>query len=232
MRRLPSGTCTLKPLILPKAAIIPSIPASAPLYTFSESPFDDLSHKSVDSLTAFLSQSELSSSLSARDMALRRRKATWTQNQTLKGLEGKLKQVDGSLKASVMHDHSPISEMISHTPERTSSEEQRTKRPRPLSLEKEFELANGNSPNQFDDGLIPVESEAPLEATHEYAPHSPSAFLRRQQSWTAGSEVTPKQNLETIAWSSYIILYHLTTHPLPLPSLLRVLSTSSQDLPT
>ena len=92
MRRLPSGTCTLKPLILPKAAIIPSIPASAPLYTFPESPFDDLSHKSVDSLTAFLSQSELSSSLSAPDMALRRRKATWTQNQTLKALEGKSKQ--------------------------------------------------------------------------------------------------------------------------------------------
>ncbi|MCJ1342323.1 hypothetical protein MMC31_000505 [Peltigera leucophlebia] len=194
MRRFPSGTCTLKPLILPKAAIIPSIPASAPLYTFSESPFDDLSDKSVDPLTAFLSQSELSSSLSTPDMALRRRRATWTQNQTLKALEGKLKQADGSLEASVMYDYSPISEKISHTPERTSS--QRTKRPRPLSLEKELELANGNSPNQFDDGLILVESEGNRadQGSHEYAPHSPSAFLRRQRSWTADSEITPKQN--------------------------------------
>lgn len=204
MRRFPSGTCTLKPLILPKAAVIPSIPASAPLYTFSESPFDDLSDNSVDPLTAFLSQSEISSSLSTPDMALRRRRATWTQNQTLKALEGKLKQVDGSLEASVMYGYSPISEKISHTPERTSSEKQRSKRPRPLSLEKELELANGNSPNQFDDGLIPVESEveseAPLVANQadsgfdEHPPASPSAFLRRQRSWTADSEITPKQN--------------------------------------
>ena len=113
-----------------------------------------------------------------------------------------------------MHDHSPISEKISHTPEWTSSEKQRTKRPRPLSLEKELELANGNSPNQFDDGLIPVESEAPLEAnradqgSHEYAPHSPSAFLRRQQSWTAGSEITPKQNVR----NNCMEFLH---HPLP-----------------
>lgn len=199
MRRFPSGTCTLKPLILPKAAVIPSIPASAPLYTFSESPFDDLSDNSVDPLTAFLSQSEISSSLSTPDMALRRRRATWTQNQTLKALEGKLKQVDGTLEASVMYGDSPILEKISHTPERTS-EKQRTKRPRPLSLEKELQLANGNSPNQFDDGLIPVESETSLETNQadqcsdEHAPASPSAFLHRQRSWTADSEITPKQN--------------------------------------
>ncbi|MCJ1342032.1 hypothetical protein MMC31_000212 [Peltigera leucophlebia] len=56
MRRFPLGTCTLKPLILPKAAIIPSITASAPLYTFLESPSDDLSDKSVDLLTAFFLQ--------------------------------------------------------------------------------------------------------------------------------------------------------------------------------
>lgn len=200
MRRFPSGTCTLKPLILPKAAVIPSIPASAPLYTFSESPFDDNSDKSVDPLTAFLSQSEISSSLSTPDMALRRRRATWTQNQTLKALEGKLKHADGSLEASVMYGYSPISEEASHTPERASSEKRRTNRPRPLSLEKELELANGDSPNQFYDGLIPVESEAHSEsiqadlASHEYASPSPSAFLRRQRSWTTGSEITPKQN--------------------------------------
>lgn len=200
MRRFPSGTCTLKPLILPKAAVISSIPASAPLYTFSESPFDDSSDKSVDPLTAFLSQSEINPSLSTPDMALRRRRATWTQNQTLKALEGKLKQVNGSLKASVMYGNSPISEKTSHTPERASSEKQRIKRPRPLSLEKELEMANGDSPNQFDDGLMPVESAAHPEsiradlASHEHAPPSPSAFLRRQRSWTAGSEITPKQS--------------------------------------
>lgn len=199
MRRFPSGTCTLKPLILPKAATIPSIPTSAPLYTFSESPFDDPSDKSVDPLTAFLSQSELSSSLSTPDMALRRRRATWTQNQTLKALEGNLKRVDGSLEASVMYGYSPISEKISHTPERISSERQSTKRPRPLSLEKELELANGDSPNQFDDGLVPIEPEAHLESiradpdSRQHAPPSPSAILRRQRSWTADSEITPKQ---------------------------------------
>lgn len=191
MRRFPSGTCTLKPLILPKAAVIPSIPASAPLYTFSESPFDDLSDNSVDPLTAFLSQSEISSSFCTPDMALHRRRATWTQNQTLKTLEGKLKQIDGSLEASVMYGYSPISAEMSHTPERTSCEKQRSKRPRPLSLEKELELANGNSPNQFDDGLIPVESEAPLVANQ--AEPGPDE-LRRRRSWTADSEITPKQN--------------------------------------
>lgn len=200
MRRFPSGTCTLKPLILPKAAVIPSIPASAPLYTFSESPFDDNSDKSADPLIAFLSQGEIGSSLSTPDMALRRRRATWTQNQTLKALEGKLKQADGSLKASATYSYSPVSEGTSHTPERAPSEKQRTKRPRPLSLEKELELADRDSPNQFYDGLVPVELEAHLEsiradpASHEHASSSPSAFLRRQRSWTAGSEITPKQN--------------------------------------
>ena len=225
MRRFPSGTCTLKPLILPKAAVIPSIPASAPLYTFSESPFDDLPDKSVDPLTAFLSQSEINSSLSTPDMALRRRRATWTQNQTLKALEGKLKHVDGSLEASVMYGYSPISEKISHTPERTSSEKQRPKRPRPLSLEKELELANENSPNRFDDGLIPVKPEAPLEAnradpsSHEYAPPSPSAFLRRQRSWTGDSEITPKQNARDscMEFLPHSLLHTPTPVTTPLP---------------
>lgn len=200
MRRFPPGTCTLKPLILPKAAVTTSIPASAPLYNFSEYPFDDNSDKSVDPLTAFLSQSEISSSLSTPDMALHRRRATWTQNETLKALEGKLKQADGSLEASVMYGYSPISEETSHTPEKASSEIQITNRSRPLSLEKELELANGDSPNQFYDSLIPVESEAHSEsiradlASHEYASPSTSAFSRRQRSWTTGSEITPKQN--------------------------------------
>lgn len=233
MRRFPSGTCTLKPLILPKAAVIPSIPASAPLYTFSESPFDDSSDKSVDPLTAFLSQSEISSSLSTPDMELRRRRATWTQNQTLKALEGKLKQADGSLAASVMYGYSPISEEASHTPERASSEKQRTNRPRPLSLEKELELANGDSPNQFYDGLIPVESEAHSEsiradlASHEYA-SSPSAFLRRQRSWTTGSEITPKQNarcscMEFLPHPSPPVSTPVTT-PLPTKSAFSILT--------
>lgn len=231
MRRFPSGTCTLKPLILPKATVIPSIPASAPLYTFSESPFDDLSDKSVDPLTAYLSQSELSSSLSTPDMALRRRRATWTQNQTLKALEGKLKQVDGSLEASVMYDYRPTSEKTSHVPEKTSSEKQRTKRPRPLSLEKELELANGNSPNQFDDGLIPVESEAPLEAdpgSHEYGPHSPSAFLRSQRNWTADSEITPKQNTRNICME----FLHHPSAPNPTPVNTHVPPKSAFDILT
>lgn len=234
MRRFPSGTCTLKPLILPKASVIPSIPASAPLYTFSESPFDDNSDKSVDPLTAFLSQSEISSSLSTPDMALRRRRATWTQNQTLKALEGKLKQADDSLEASVMYGYSPISEETSHTPERASSEKQRTSRPRPLSLEKELELANGDSPNQFYDGLIPVESEAHSESTradlapHEYASPSPSAFLRRQRSWTTGSEITPKQNarcscMEFLPHPSPPVPTPVTT-PLPTKSAFSILT--------
>lgn len=234
MRRFPSGTCTLKPLILPKATVTTSIPASAPLYNFSEYPFDDNSDKSVDPLAAFLSQSEISSSLSTTDMALHRRRATWTQDETLKALEGKLKQADGSLEASVMYGYSPISDETSHTPEKASSEKQRANRPRPLSLEKELELANGDSPNHFYDGLIPVEAEAHSEsirsdlASHEYASPSSSALSRRQRSWTTGSEITPKQNarcscMEFLPQPSPPVSTPVTT-PLPTKSAFSILT--------
>lgn len=89
MRRFPSGSCALKPLILPNATAGPSLPFSAPIRASSLSPTRDTSGSSLDLTTSFLSQPDYTSPYSTPTQPPRRRSATWAQEQTLNALEGR-----------------------------------------------------------------------------------------------------------------------------------------------
>lgn len=89
MRRFPSGTHTLKPLILPTAAVVPSLPASAPIYGTNRSPVRDISSTSLDPAMAFISKVESSSPFTTPTQPMRWRSTTWAQKKALDALEGR-----------------------------------------------------------------------------------------------------------------------------------------------
>ncbi|MCJ1437422.1 hypothetical protein MMC27_006809 [Xylographa pallens] len=90
MRRFPSGSCSLKPLILPTTtAVTQCLPASAPAYSNYSTPFRELSNTSIDPTTAFLSNSVDSSPFETPTQPARRRSASWAQQQALDALEGR-----------------------------------------------------------------------------------------------------------------------------------------------
>ena len=89
MRRFPSGTHTLKPLVLPTATVVPSLPASAPTYGTNPSPTRDMSNTSFDPTTAFISKVESSSPFITPTQPVRRRSTTWAQKNAFDALEGK-----------------------------------------------------------------------------------------------------------------------------------------------
>ncbi|MCJ1398621.1 hypothetical protein MMC11_001821 [Xylographa trunciseda] len=90
MRRFPSGSCSLKPLILPVAtAVTQCLPASAPAYSNYSTPFRDFSNPSIDPTTAFLSQPVDSSPFTTPTQPIRRRSTSWAQQQALAALEGR-----------------------------------------------------------------------------------------------------------------------------------------------
>lgn len=157
MRRFPSGLCTLKPLILPKATVSP-LPASAPISATSGMRPRHISNVSLDPTMAFLSKIDGSSPFSTPTQGSRQRSATWAQEETLKTLErnskefGLMNENAGALSPSPLQ--TPLDFEV-----RDATEQQKARRPRPLSLEKELELANMMSPNNLDDALVPVDLE-------------------------------------------------------------------------
>ncbi|MCJ1464095.1 hypothetical protein MMC07_002707 [Pseudocyphellaria aurata] len=194
MRRFPSGSCTLKPLILPRTAVTPSLPASAPVIHYhSDIRPRDTSGNSFDPTTAFLSRDELASPLSTPTLPTRQRAATESQQQTLEALEGKFQQLNGFLGP-------PTPTSLHETPvdlfDNRMSEQPEKRRTRPLSLEKELELAHLISPNQFEEGLIPAtEVEMELEATRSKLDLVQTALPNTSQytrSLTTETDVTPK----------------------------------------
>ena len=194
MRRFPSGSCALKPLILPKTAVTLSLPASAPIHTSPGLSQRDFSCASLDPTTAFLSKYDFSSPLSTPTSSCRQRSATWTQQQTLRALEGKLTHIDRFSEASIRYSPAAFSEDHFEPREET----QTPKRRRPLSLEKELEIANMLSPNHFEDGLIPVmedegddETLAGSSDPAQTAPDLPNIFLS-QEGLSTESDDTPK----------------------------------------
>lgn len=157
MRRFPSGSCTLKPLILPKAAVTPSLPASAPVMPcYSDLQRRHSSGNSLDPTTAFLSMIDRSSPLSTPTLPTRQRSATGTQQRTLEALEGSSKQLSTFRGVSMSHGPTSLQETPLDSLSDRISERSEQKRARPLSLEKELELANILSPHQFEDGLMPA----------------------------------------------------------------------------
>lgn len=159
MRRFPSGLCTLKPLILPKATATASLPASAPISATSGFSPRHISSASLDPTVAFLSKADDGSSLSTPTQGLRQRSATWAPEETQKALERSPNGFnligDGAFVRSPM---SPVDISLNHNGG-LQIEPAKSRRSRPLSLEKELELAHMLSPTNFDDGPIPIEAE-------------------------------------------------------------------------
>lgn len=166
MRKFPSGSISLRPLILPAATVVPSLPASAPIYPSIEATARrDISEASLDPTTSFLSKPMESSPATTPDQTGRHRSTLWAQEQTLKALEGRF--VDAKCL-----DHEQASPSIVQTSEEKlvgfeevpSEDHKRRSRPRSLQEELEgadFEEAGPTQPSvmpkPFENGLIPVE---------------------------------------------------------------------------
>lgn len=88
MRRFPSGSCSLKPLILPKATGSMSHPASAPVLGAQGCASRDVSGVSLDPTISFISRPEDSSPFDTPTKPARERPASWTQGETIKALQG------------------------------------------------------------------------------------------------------------------------------------------------
>lgn len=99
MRRFPSGSCSLKPLILPTASAGMSIPASAPVYPSYSRPARDISGNSIDPTISFLSNPLFDTPTQPR-----RRSAAWAQEDTLKALEGDFDRCDSFEGALARHE--------------------------------------------------------------------------------------------------------------------------------
>lgn len=114
MRRFPSGSCALKPLILPNSTGGPSLPFSAPTRASCSSPSRDVSGRSLDPTTSFLSQPECDSPYSTPTQPSRGRSSTWAQEQTLNALEGRTTSHYSNMpeNVSLLSPRSYISEPI------------------------------------------------------------------------------------------------------------------------
>lgn len=159
MRRFPSGLCTLKPLLLPKATVTASLPASAPVSATSGLSPRHISNVSLDPTVAFLSKIDDGSRNSTPTQGLRQRSATWAQEDTLRTLEGNPKAFSFIDDGAIAYSPTSPGDILLDRNGAVAMEQAKPRRARPLSLEKELELANMLSPNNFDDALIAVDAE-------------------------------------------------------------------------
>ena len=220
MRRFPSGSGNLKPLILPSAAGTPSLPASAPVYQASDVFQRDISNFSLDPTTAFLSQQELSSTVQTPTQPQRARSNTWAQNDALRALEGRSSYSDVTTNDEVpLQTPPPTVEECFSKAIRESSEEQEQKASRPKSLEEELrkaflETSDTSFAASFNEGLMladeeshyvrnvtagnepyrgAIESDSILIGIDERpASPSPAKLHLRQRFISPSSEITPK----------------------------------------
>ena len=193
MRRFPSGSYSLKPLILPTATTIPSLPASAPIYPCSPTPSRNITDISLDPTTAFLSRHDLGSPTSAPTPSNQRDSAAWAQEQALRSLEGRNRQLEPvDVQPSNPEDErAPLNE--------SSSEACTFRRVRPRSLREELEQDNLLIEESFEDGLIPVDLDedaqlkpvsSGLSPLQSHTPSQNNLLRDRQPSPT--SDTTPK----------------------------------------
>ncbi|KAL9132431.1 MAG: hypothetical protein Q9175_006395 [Cornicularia normoerica] len=176
MRKFPSGSVSLRPLILPAATVVPSLPASAPIYPSIEATAKrDISQVLLDPTTSFLSKPMDSSPVTTPGQPGRRRSTSWAQEQTLKALEGRFMDVecldDGQASPSTVLTSE---EKLFGFGEIPSGDHKRWSRPR--SLQKELEEAENKqtgpaqalaSTELFEDGLIPIDMDESLEESPE-----------------------------------------------------------------
>lgn len=176
MRKFPSGSVSLRPLILPAATVVPSLPASAPVYPSIEaSARRDNSEDSLDPTTSILSKCADSSPVTTPDQMGHHPSTSWAQEQTLKALEGRFMNVD---RPNEEQTPQPINltseEKASGSGGVSSGDGQRRRRPR--SLQKELEDAEIEQAGQardlistepFEDGLISVNTNESLGESAE-----------------------------------------------------------------
>ena len=174
MRKFPSGSVSLRPLILPAATTVHSLPASAPIYPSIEATARrDTSEDSLDPALSFLSKPTDSSPLTTPDQHGPHESVSWAQEQTLKALEGRFKDMERP------NDEQEPRPTILTTEENLFGfgqvlSDDRKRRRRPRSLQKELEEAGHAqagqtqaliSPDLSEDGLISVDlNESPKES--------------------------------------------------------------------
>ena len=158
MRRFPSGSCSLKPLILPNAAGTPSLPVSVP----SDAARRDISNFSLDPTTAFLSHHEFTSPILTPTHPGRRGSTTWAQDQALRALEGQFGSPGEHQEGEIFQSPPTTIEEKLSAALRVATDEQIHRKSRPKSLEEELKKAFLNVDatsfsGDFADGLIPVD---------------------------------------------------------------------------
>lgn len=186
MRRFPSGTASLKPLILPSAAGTQSLPASAPVEnTFGDGSRRDCSGASLDRTVEFLSTFDCSSPVITPTQPQRKRSSTHAQMK-LYALEGQSSSsVDKDDWQTVLSPRSSSDEPL-ETVEEESLDVKHSKRGRPRSLGEELAEAGLLALNPIDDGFVPCFDQPTDQGTQvEIAPTefnaSPSYAPRQQQ---------------------------------------------------
>ena len=213
MRRFPSGSSTLKPLILPNAAGTQSIPAQGPANQAADAAKRNVSNFSLDPTTAFLSEQDPSSPVCTPTQAHRHESIALAQEQALQLLEGKGSRLErpteeeaAFLPASTPGEHLTENNV---TPESLDG-----KRSRPKSLEEELkqvflDASDTSFAASFQDGLIPVvdssvaskpfqpekdtsdssvDSDSIFVGIDEWPKPSPSAALELRRRKTQNSE--------------------------------------------
>ena len=207
MRCFPSGSNSLRPLILPTSTIGQSLPASAPIYPSIEaSASRDTSGTSLDPTISFFSRPVDSSSTSTPIQPSRHHSSAWVQEQTIRALEGRFTNAERRGSTPV-----PISTpSVAGEPFMEFGEiysEKRKRRSRPRSLEDELKEAHVNQMNTADAqasfnespglGLVPIDSDdgsgCTMIGTHRMTSKSTiqGVSLRHRRS---GSNNTPKPN--------------------------------------
>ena len=207
MRCFPSGSNSLRPLILPNSTIGQSLPASAPIYPSIEaSASRDTSGTSLDPTISFFSRPVDSSSTSTPIQPSRHHSSAWVQEQTIRALEGRFTNAERRGSTPV-----PISTpSVAGEPFMEFGEiysEKRKRRSRPRSLEDELKEAHVNQMNTADAqasfnespglGLVPIDSDdgsgCTMIGTHRMTSKSTiqGVSLRHRRS---GSNNTPKPN--------------------------------------
>ena len=167
MRRFASGSKSLKPLVLPTATNIMSLPISAPVYPSIESTAErDFSDISLDPTTSSLSRLVSNSPTSIPGQPLRRPSILRAQNQALNALEGKPRGRDVPQSGCDGSTSSEAGAEIAIGIDEPASKSSLGLRSRPRSLQKELEeaeitqLATSNFTQNYDEsfqeGLIPV----------------------------------------------------------------------------
>ena len=169
MRRFPSGSNSLRPLILPTSTIGQSLPASAPIYPSIEATASrDASGTSFDPTTSFFSRPIDSSPTFTPSQPSRHHSSDWVQEQTLRALEGRFTDAGRRESTPV-----PISTpSVAGEPFMEFGEihsERRKRRSRPKSLEEELKDAHANQMKTADaqaiftespeDGLVRVDTD-------------------------------------------------------------------------